>query len=138
MTFHYASFRAEYVRLLHMTSYQRCLYHAEKAKAAQPRWTDNRLRWVEWQGSEGHFNRPTESAALEGIAREVGRFLKRTSEDKIEFVQLLREVFAEDRRQRRATMPLRELLARRGRTLGFLDMGGGKRLWTELPLSRRG
>lgn len=119
MTFCYATFRAEYVRLKEATH-----------------WTAHRMAYAEYEGMSSVW-RPTEEKALERIARQVARMLKPPDYLNVMVVDLLKEIYAEKRREREA-MPLRDLMARRGMTMAWIELGKGQRMWTEIPLTSVG
>lgn len=90
---------------------------------ADPRWWADPALWAE--GGRNHSS--TEAAALANVAAQARRLANAPEPEALEtrmareFRQIVREVLSEER----AALPLRELHARRGAKIEYVDIGAG-------------
>ena len=88
-----------------------------------PHWWANPALWTE----SGRNHSSTEAAALASIAAQARRLANAPEPEALEtrmareFRQIVREVLSEER----AALPLRELHARRGAKIEYVDIGAG-------------
>lgn len=88
-----------------------------------PHWWANPALWTE----SGRNHSSTEAAALANVAAQARRLANAPEPEALEtrmareFRQIVREVLSEER----AALPLRELHARRGAKIEYVDIGAG-------------
>lgn len=88
-----------------------------------PHWWANPALWTE----TGRNHSSTEAAALANVAAQARRLANAPEPEALEtrmareFRQIVREVLSEER----AALPLRELHARRGAKIEYIDIGAG-------------
>lgn len=109
------------------TTYQRCLINAELRKQAYahtPCWQSEYAS--EWEGFRAGAERPTEDVALDRLHRHYCRLYGKQTVLEVA-TSMLRDLLTEHRLARRAEyhaeMTLRDLLARQGHTLEWIDQG---------------